>query len=147
MKQSNKQLQNHTLLGVYFYDIIAGFFAMFISIVLRYQFHHTGTPPGQVEWIASSLFIAVCAVIFPLYGLQKSMWRYTTLSDTMRVMQAAIVAHLVFLPLFFLSNRLTDFPRSSLVLSAILLCIFLIGPRLVVYAWRSGDLLTGPARH
>ncbi|WP_019960503.1 UDP-N-acetylglucosamine 4,6-dehydratase family protein [Woodsholea maritima] len=133
-------LRQHSLIGVYGYDLLAGFAAMFISIVLRYEFEEIGTPPGTVEWSAAGLFMLVCAAIFPLYGLHKSMWRYTTLSDAMRVLQAACVSHLVFLPIFFLTNRLDDFPRSSLLISGVLLSVLLLVPRLVVYAWRSGDL-------
>lgn len=122
------------------YDVLAGALAMYASISLRYLFEPSGQPPGSVEWLATGLFAAVCAVIFPALGVHRALWRFTAINDVVRVIQAVLLSHLVFLPIFFIITRLADFPRSSLIISIPLMAIALIGPRLASAAWRSGDL-------
>lgn len=122
------------------YDTLAGAAAMYTAIALRYLFEPGRVPPGDVEWIASGLFAGVCMVVFWGFGVHRAMWRYTAVSDVGRLLQAVLLAHLIFLPIFFLTNRLDDFPRSSLVLSIPIYSLFLLLPRLAAAAWRSGDL-------
>ena len=122
------------------YDVLAGAACMYASISLRYLLHPAGEPPGTVEWMATGLFTAVCAVIFPVLGVHRALWRYTAINDVVRVLQAVLLAHLVFLPIFFIITRLADFPRSSLIISIPLMAAALIVPRIASAAWRSGDL-------
>ncbi|TGY89092.1 polysaccharide biosynthesis protein [Marinicauda algicola] len=122
------------------YDILAGAASMYASITLRYLLHPAGEPPGAVEWMATGLFTAVCIVIFPILGVNRALWRYTAINDVVRVIQAVLLAHLVFLPIFFIITRLADFPRSSLIISIPLMAAALIVPRIASAAWRSGDL-------
>lgn len=122
------------------YDVLAGALSMYASIGVRYLFEPSGQPPGSVEWLATGLFAAVCAVIFPALGVHRALWRFTAINDVVRVMQAILLAHLVFLPIFFIITRLADFPRSSLLISVPLMAVVLIVPRLSSAAWRSGDL-------
>lgn len=122
------------------YDVIASALAMFLSVAIRYEFEVTSSPPGSVEWVATGLFAAVCLPVFWILGLHRGLWRHTAINDIGRVFRAVIVAHLIFLPIFFVITRLDDFPRSSLFISIPLVMMILLMPRYCVAAWRSGDV-------
>jgi len=140
-KDPGRTRMRHTVLGVVLaYDVAAGALAMYLSIVVRYMFEPVGIPPGSVEWTATSLFALCCAVVFVAMGLPRTIWRHTGFPEAAQVVQAAVVAHLVFLPIVFLITRLADFPRSSLFISGPLMIAAMLAPRLAATAWRSGDI-------
>ncbi len=118
------------------YDAAACAAAMGVAVHLRYAFATdpaTTTPataPATAPaWAATAFFGAVCAVTFPLMGAHRGVWRFTDLRDLLRVLRALLVANLVFVPLWFLLNRLEGFPRSSLAIEAPLAALLLIAPR------------------
>lgn len=122
------------------YDTLAGAAAMYASIGVRYLFEPEGVPPGPVEWYASGVFALVSLVVLAGLGVNRAMWRYTAVNDVVRVLQAVLLAHLIFLPVLFLTTRLDDFPRSSLLGSVPLMVFALVVPRMAATAWRTGDL-------
>jgi len=127
-------------LAILAYDTLAAASAMFVAIVARYRFSEFGAPPGPVEYVAPAVFALSCAVIFLTMGVNRAMWRHTSLRDAVRVVQAIVLAHLVFLVLLFAVTRLEDFPRTSLALSGPLLVLFMLAPRAFAASLRSGDL-------
>ena len=122
------------------YDTLAAFLAMFLAIVLRYRFSQFGTPPGLVEFTAPAVFAVTCTIIFVAMGVNRALWRHSSLKDAARILQAIILAHLIFLVVLFAFTRLEDFPRSSLALSGPLLYLFMLAPRAFAASLRSGDL-------
>lgn len=142
---SNDRARALTRLGltpfvVLAYDSLAGAVAMYASIVLRYLFEPERVPPGPVEWLAAGVFALVCLFVLAGLGIHRAMWRYTAVNDVVRILQGVLLAHLVFLPIFFVITRLEDFPRSSLFASVPLMLAFLLLPRMAASAWRTGDL-------
>ncbi len=129
-----------TPLAILTYDTLAAALAMFVAIVIRYRFSEFGAPPGPVEYIAPAVFALSCAVIFLTMGVNRALWRHTSLRDGVRVIQAIVLAHLIFLVLLFAFTRLEDFPRTSLVLSGPLLALLMLLPRAFAVSLRSGDL-------
>ncbi len=129
-----------TPLAILAYDTIAAALAMFVAIELRYRFSEFGTSPGLVEYVAPGVFAISCVVIFVLMGVNRGLWRHTSLRDAVRVLQSIVLAHLVFLVLLFAFTRLVDFPRTSLVLSGPLLAALMLAPRAFAVTLRSGDL-------
>jgi FlaA1/EpsC-like NDP-sugar epimerase len=126
-------------LAIYLHDLVMAGLAMGGSFLLRYYFESKPTPYA-VGAIATVLFVTVCAVVFPLFGLHRGVWRFTALSDILRCARAAAVANLVFLPLLFQVNRLQDFPRSTVAMSMIASFALLCFGRLVARARTGGDL-------
>ena len=122
------------------YDTLAAVTAMFLAIVLRYSSSQYNTPPGLVEYIAPALFGLTCAILFVVMGVNRPLWRHSSLKDAVRIVQAVALAHLIFLVVLFAFTRLEDFPRTSLVLSGPLLCLFMLAPRAFAASLRSGDL-------
>ena len=109
------------------------------SFLLRYHLEPKPTPYASGR-IATGLFVLVCAVVFPLTGLQRGVWRFTALNDILRCVRAAVIANLVFLPILFQVNRLEDFPRSTVAMSMVASVALLCFGRLVARARTGGDL-------
>jgi O-antigen biosynthesis protein WbqV len=127
-------------LAILAYDTLAAVAAMFVAIVVRYRFSEFGQAPGPVEYVAPAIFAVACAVVFVAMGVNRALWRHTSLRDGVRVIQAIVLAHLVFLVLLFAVTRLEDFPRTSLALSVPFLMLLMLAPRAFAVSLRSGDL-------
>ena len=125
-------------LAVYLHDLFWAAVVMAAVLMLRYRFED-GTP-WRLIWISTPVFTAICAVVFPLFGLHRSMWRYTALNDVVRIAQAVVVANLILLPVLFLTTRLDDFPRSAVLIAAPLLTAVLAAGRILTQAAVHGDL-------
>jgi O-antigen biosynthesis protein WbqV len=121
------------------HDLVMAGLAMGGSFLLRYQFETKPTPYAAGE-LATGLFILVCAVVFPLAGLHRGVWRFTAMNDIVRCARASVVANLVFVPLLFQLNRLQDFPRSTVAMSMAATFALLCFGRLMARAWTGGDL-------
>ena len=127
------------LLAITAHDLAMAAIAMGGAFLLRYHFEAKPTPYGAGE-VATVLFTAVCAVVFPVMQLHRGVWRFTALNDILRCARAAIAANLIFVPLLFLLNRLQDFPRSTVAMSMAATFALLSFGRVLARAWAGGDL-------
>jgi O-antigen biosynthesis protein WbqV len=123
--------------AVYTHDLLWACAAMALAILASYRFEDA---PWSMVWRASLTFTAVCAFVFPAFGLHRGMWRFTALNDVLRIAQAVVVADLCVVPILFLTNRLEAFPRTaSLFLVPIAIAGLSLG-RAFRQAWVHGDL-------
>jgi len=127
------------LLAIATHDLVMAAIAMGGAFLLRYRFEAKPTPYAAGE-VATALFVAVCAVVFPVMQLHRGVWRFTALNDILRCARAAAAANLIFLPLLFLLNRLQDFPRSTVAMSMLATFALLSFGRVLARAWAGGDL-------
>jgi FlaA1/EpsC-like NDP-sugar epimerase len=83
------------------FDLAAVALAWAVSFVLRYNFD---VPPHVQETILTSLpwAVAVHAAAFHGFGLYRGMWRFASLPDLKRILQAVGVAALVLPLLLFM---------------------------------------------
>lgn len=125
-------------LAVYLHDLAWSAVVMAAVLLVRYRFETD--VPWRLIWISTPVFTAICAVVFPLFGLHRSMWRYTALNDVVRIAQAVVTANLVLLPVLFLITRLDDFPRSAVLVTAPVLTLALAAGRVLTQAAVHGDL-------
>jgi len=79
--------------------------------------------------LATLTFIGVAAAVFLSGGMYKGVWRYASTNDLMALTRSATVTVLVFYLSMFLATRLTDLPRSVLVINWFVLVALLGGPR------------------
>jgi len=137
----SKRLSGFVLITllILIYDTLAAAGAMFAGLMIRYYFSEHGAPPGSLEYLAPIVFAVISAAVFLVLRVHRSLWRYMSIMDVPPIFQAVMLSHLLFLPVFFSMNRLEDFPRTSFLLSAPLMFILLLAPRVVVAAWRLGD--------
>jgi FlaA1/EpsC-like NDP-sugar epimerase len=84
---------------------------------------------GDVLFYGSLTFAVIAAVTFRTLGMYRGVWRYASMSDLAAVVKSATVAVLLFMLLMFLTNRLSDIPRSVPVIQWFILVVVLGGPR------------------
>jgi len=123
------------------FDLCAVALAWGAAFLLRYNFD---VPPRAVDAILTSLpsALLVHAVAFHWFGLYRGMWRFASLPDLKRILQAVGSAALVLPLLLFMIARLEDIPRSVLVLHPLLLVMVMGGARFAYRSWKDGHLVT-----
>ena len=82
---------------------------------------------------ATVAFAAIAVMTFVAMGLYRGVWRYASIDDLVAIVRAVTVAVLVFLFVMFLLTRLELMPRSTLVITWLLLIVALGAPR---FGWR-----------
>ncbi len=92
-------------------------------------------------WVALGIFAGVAAVVFLATNLYRGIWRYASLNDLVNIAKAATLTVLVFLPITFMVTRLEALPRSSLVITWLLLIALLAGPRILYRLLKDGSLV------
>ncbi len=106
-------------------------------IAVRYHFEPRPLPLGMLQRATLS-YLIVAALVYPAFQLQRGLWRYTALSDVVRIVRAVSVTTLIQLPLLFLIDRLQDFPRSTPLFVIPILTLALASGRLLSQAWLHG---------
>ncbi len=127
-------------LFIYLHDLIWAGAMMILVLKVRYHFEPRSFPP-HLLLRATGWFVAICAVVFPLFRLQRGLWRFTAANDMLRILNAVALANLLLLPVLFITDRLLDFPRSTPLILAPLLTLGLCLGRVATEAWAQGDLL------
>ena len=75
------------------------------------------------------LTVAAAVVIFPVIGINRTIWRLTVLNDYLRLLTAIALTVLAAVALAFGYNRLQDVARAVPVLQGLLMLVFLVGAR------------------
>jgi FlaA1/EpsC-like NDP-sugar epimerase len=78
------------------------------------------------------VFAAVAAVAYLTTGLYRHMWEYVSAKDAINILRTATIIVLFFMPAWFLVTRLENLPRSTPIISWLVLVMLLAGPRLIV---------------
>lgn len=78
-------------------------------------------------WI---LFVLVCGIVFWVTGLYRGIWRYASMNDLAAIVKAVTIALLIYLPIAFLTTRVADIPRSSIIINWFVLIFLLGAPRM-----------------
>ncbi len=81
------------------------------------------------------LVMLVMGASFWAFGLYRSVWRFASLTDLVRIGQAVVTGTTLLLFLLFVFNRMAYVPRSLPLLFVIFQILLLAGPRLF-YRWR-----------
>jgi len=122
---------------VFFFHIAGIVISFWLAIQLRFDFSippdSTGVFREQVGWITIGFFGAI--LIFRLY---RGLWRFFTLRDCFITALAILVGACFAVVLVYLGNRSTfaGFPRSTLIVSAILLLLWEVGWRGLIRLFR-----------
>jgi FlaA1/EpsC-like NDP-sugar epimerase len=88
------------------------------------------------------LALAIQGGLFWHFGLYRGVWRFASVPDLVRIVQAVLAGVVVTAVAIFFLNRLQGAPRSVFVLDGILLVLLLGGPRFV-YRWLKDRRLYG----
>ena len=105
-------------------DIFLVLGALFVAFLLRFDF-------AIPEYIIGNLFTYIPVILFAkltsffIFGLYRGMWRYTSISDFISIVQASSFGSLLSLAVFALLYGLSGFPKSVLFIDYALCTIFL----------------------
>lgn len=80
------------------------------------------------------LVLAVVGTVYWGFGLYRGVWRFASLTDLARIMQAVLVGTMLLLFIMLVFNRLSFVPRSVPLLFLVYQILLLAGPRLA-YRW------------
>ncbi len=127
---------------IYAHDLFMAGSAMALTLVTRFALE--GKPiPGSLLPTSILVFVLICAVIFPLFGLGKGIWRYTAVRDVWRIFLATAAANLLTLLIMFLFTRAAEFPRSTPIVVTLLATALLSAGRVLAVALSTGGRLLG----
>jgi FlaA1/EpsC-like NDP-sugar epimerase len=124
---------------VFVHDVIAAGAAWVLAYWLRFNLE---IPDDHRELMLSRLPLvaAVYAVIFWALGLYRGLWRYASLPDLQRIAIAVGVAALALPALFALLRIGTPVPRTTYLLTPVLVAFAMGASRLAYRAWKEGRL-------
>lgn len=114
------------------FDAIMAFGAMLLALILPWAMSG-GWPEGAfvLALKVAALFSACGIAALVLVGVHKQVWRHSGWPDAIRIVQAALLTALVFLPVVFLWNRLAGVPRSAIVLAVLVWLTLMFTGRMI----------------
>ena len=89
--------------------------------------------------------VIIAAFVLPLAGLNRTLWRYTSLNDLVRLMLAVTVTLLLALFATFALSRLADIARSLPIIQWLFLIAALPANRIAIRIWRDRFASSPPA--
>src|SRR5690348_4383990 len=116
-------------LVAFYYDIAMSVVAMLVALFLRYGSLITLDPHSLVLG-ALVPFAAASAISFLTMRTYRTSWRHASTSDLTSIFYASVLAVLLYFPLSFITTRLNEIPRSSVVMAWILLLMLMGGSRI-----------------
>jgi len=117
--------------GVLLVDLLWVLLAPAAALLLRDNFEIF---PDRFEAIApySAISIAIAAIVFPIAGINRSIWRYTSLREALRIAGAVAFSVALALGAAFALNRLDGVARSLPLIEWLLLVAAMTGTRVAM---------------
>jgi UDP-N-acetylmuramyl pentapeptide phosphotransferase/UDP-N-acetylglucosamine-1-phosphate transferase len=109
-------------------DLAAIVAAYLGAYFLRMNFEFTSRE-GMAVLRALPIVVVVRSACFFKYGLYRSMWRYTSVSDVVRVIKAVTAGSAIVLAAVVLLYRFVAFPRTLFLIEYFLLIVLILGVR------------------
>jgi FlaA1/EpsC-like NDP-sugar epimerase len=122
----------------FLHDTIATIVAWLLALWLRFNFD---MPEENVTAALQALVwvVPVYAIGFQYFGLYRGLWRFASLSDLQRILQA-VASCAMFLTAVIVVFSIPLIPRSMSVLHPILLVLMMGGSRFAYRAWKERKL-------
>jgi FlaA1/EpsC-like NDP-sugar epimerase len=114
---------------VLLHDLLMIPLAWMVAYWLRYNLSHIPDVfLAQAAWFLI-IVVPVQGVTLLAFGVHRGVWRFTSLSDLIRVLKAVVVGVLLTAIALFMYNRLQLIPRSIFFLYGLVLTFLLCGSR------------------
>ncbi|MGQ0525745.1 MAG: polysaccharide biosynthesis protein, partial [Betaproteobacteria bacterium] len=128
---------NWRTLSAMAHDLLASVAAWLLSFWLRFNLE---VPPDYLNIAFQSLacMLPINALVFSLFGLYRGIWRFASLPDLRRIINAVMVAS-VAVPAALLMLQI-PVPRSVLIMNPVFLIMIMGGSRLAYRAWKERAL-------
>ena len=110
------------------YDVIAVSASYFLALLLRFDFRFSLIPADYTgTWQRFTLlYAALCILLFVLFGLYKSMWRYASFPELVRVTAASLlcsVLHIALTLLFYIRMPISYYTVGAILQLILVLAI------------------------
>jgi FlaA1/EpsC-like NDP-sugar epimerase len=136
---------NWRALLAFAHDVAAAGLAWVAAFWLRFNLDIPGSF-GDIMWDRLPWVVAVYAILFWAFGLYRGLWRFASLPDLQRILLAVGIGALAVPALFVLMRLGLSVPRSTYLVTPLLLVGAMSGSRLAYRAWKEGRLL-GVVQH
>lgn len=133
MRSSKVYLANAMLT---IYDLLAIILSYFLALFFRFDLKYSSIPENYLETFLKSIAIYAifCAVVFWIFKLYSSIWRFASVIELSRIVGATIITgicHIIFVNLVFLRM-----PISYYVFGIMFQFFFTAGIRFIYRAFR-----------
>ena len=112
----------------FFVDLLLVAIATVLAFAIRDNFE-VGLEKVATLWPYFAGTLATACVIIPLFGLNRSVWRFTSMTDYLYILAASAAIVLGAVALNFAVSRLDGLARSIPFIQAILILVLLVGAR------------------
>jgi len=124
-------------IGLYVIDLVLVVLASALAFLLRDNFALTAEKlSAYLPHLALTALTA--SIVIPAFGLHRSVWRFTSMTDYLYVLAASAVIVLGAVMLGFSLNRLEGVARSIPVLQVIMILLLLVGARVLMRLRHAG---------
>ena len=106
----------------------------FLALLIRDNFVFYA-PHWEAIVPYAAITIVSAAIVFGILGPHKTIWRYTSLPDVLRILAAVTIALMLALFVSFIFSRLEGIARSIPVIQWLLLNGALVGTRILALSW------------
>jgi len=102
-----------------------------LSIIAFFSAYWLRLEEFPITPIISTLIVFFSTIFsFVLFGIYKRIWRYSSTDDLLIITKASLISVILAAFAFFLTTRLEDMPRSTMLIYFILLTLFTGGSRI-----------------
>ena len=110
-------------------DVLSILGSFFLGLWLRYDFHFDAIKLEYIEFYLATIFIwcAVCVVVFALFRLYNSIWRFASFKELQRVTIATLITTI--LHIILITALLQRMPISYYMMGAVFQFVFIVGIR------------------
>lgn len=114
--------------ALFLFDLGLIALATVIALLLRDNLEFSAVRLGDLApYIAATLLVS--AIVIPLSGQHRAIWRFSVMADYLRVIASVVVIVLGAVALGFLINRLGGVARSLPLIQGLLMACLLVGAR------------------
>ena len=122
---------NKNFLIIFVVDVLLLAAALYDAFLIRFEFN---IPPFYLDLFLRMLPYVIVTKIACLYyfDLYRGMWRYTSISDLLNIIKAALTSSLLITLFIAFKMRFIGYPRSVFIIDCFLTILFIAGFRLLV---------------
>jgi FlaA1/EpsC-like NDP-sugar epimerase len=122
---------NKNFLIIFVVDVLLLAAALYDAFLIRFEFN---IPPYYFDLFLRMLPYVIVTKIACLYffDLYRGMWRYTSISDLLNIIKAALTSSLLITIFIAFKMRFIGYPRSVFIIDCFLTILFIAGFRLLV---------------
>ena len=117
---------------VVLFDVLCIPFAWYAAFCLRFNLDPLPPPLiAQHAVFAFGLLLVVQVISYAYFKIDRGLWRFASISDVKRIIQAIVCTNMVVIPFFYAFSWLRELPRSVMLLYSVLLLLSLCSGRLL----------------